>query len=135
MNKILMYALAIGALVISGCGKDEEPQPVIDKYDTPYARTKDPEYKAKIKERLQARNELMSRASKLNEELMAERAKDPESARVKEIEAEMKKLSEDMANRRKKDQMMVRDRIIREQNAIKAREAREAAEKAKENNK
>lgn len=129
-DKVLLIA-AVAAALCCGCGKDEEKTPSADPYDTPFSRMDDPEYRKALQDRVDGRKELMRETVALAKELEAERAKDPASAKVKELEEKQRQLAERHLQQRAETQRLVAERVKREAKAVEDRKAREAGTGAK----
>lgn len=129
-ERLMLIAVAAAALCC-GCGKDEEKTPPADPYDTPMSRMDDPEYRKALQDRIDGRKEIMRETMALVKELEAERAKDPASAKVKELEERQRQLAERHLQQRAETQRLVAERVKREAKAVEDRKAREAGTAAK----
>lgn len=125
-TRILLVTAALASLCC-GCGRDEEPAPAADKFDKPYSRMDDPEYRKVLQERVDGRKEIMREQAALMQELKAVQAKDPASPRVKELQEKLRELAERHLRQRQETQRIVTERIRREVKAIDGRRQREGA--------
>ena len=89
------------------------------------------DYRKALQDRVDGRKELMRETAALAKELEAEKAKDPASAKVKELEEKQRQLAERHLQQRAETQRLVAERVKREAKAIEDRKAREAGTGAK----
>lgn len=117
--------LGVLALLVVGCSKEAEPEAPADPFDKPYSRMEDKAYTNQLHTQMTKRMDLASRIRALEDELKAEEAKDPKSAVVETLKAKIKDLCKEYDMNRTQTEQLVRMRILRENAAIEAREARE----------
>ena len=117
--------LGVLALLVVGCSKEAEPEVPADPFDKPYSRMEDKAYTNLLHTQMTKRMDLASRIRALEDELKAAEAKDPKSAEVETLRVKIKDLCKEYDMNRSQTEQLVRMRILRENAAIEAREARE----------
>ncbi len=118
-------ALGVLALLVAGCSKEVEPESPADPFDKPYSRMEDKAYTKELHERMSKREDIAKRLLAVDDELNAAEAKDPKSAEVEALKAKREDLCKEYDMNRTQTEQLVRMRILRENAAIEAREARE----------
>ena len=91
-----------------------------DPYNEPYARMKDPDYIRQLKVQRDDQKEIMRRMAATRREI-AELGGDTNSAKYAELKARLDSEAEELHNNNLKSQAIVRERIIKENEAIKAK--------------
>ena len=123
IEKVSRALLVLGLLVV-GCSK-EEPQEPLDPYNRPYSRMEDVAYTNALHTQMEKRMDVFKRIQAVEEEIKAVEAKDPKSAEVEALRAKRTALEDEFRANRKQTEQLIRVRILRENAAIEAREARE----------
>lgn len=93
-----------------------------DPYDTKYSRMHDPEYIEQLDELREEQRQVAVKLSAAKAALDAAKAKGEDSPEYKAALQEMEVAKSDFLKNRAKAQMTVRERIVRENNAIKAKQ-------------
>lgn len=121
----LLAAAAAGVLayfLLRGGGAAPEGAPA-DPYDEPYARLKDPAYLEQVRVQRDEFQEIMRRIDATRREIAAlGENPDTNSPRYVELRKKLESQAEEIEKNRIKSQMIVRDRIARENEAIKAKQ-------------
>lgn len=126
--------MTVSMLMFCGCEKqtpeaEKVATPEVDKYDTPKSRMDDPIYVQAITEQNVKRDAIAERLAKAREEFRAAKAKGDAELTLVKSNALMAVCEEFEANRQETIKL-VRARILREQQAIKAKAAREGEKSA-----
>ena len=123
-KKTIIVILAIAAavavalvLIFAMRGGDVAPA---DPYNEPYARMKDPDYLRQLKVQRDDQKEIMRRMAATRREI-AELGDDTNSAKYAELKARLDSEAEELHNNNLKSQAIVRERINKENEAIKAK--------------
>ena len=123
-KKTIIVILAIAAavavalvLIFAMRGGDVAP---VDPYSEPYARMKDPDYLRQLKVQRDDQKEIMRRMAATRREI-AELGGDTNSAKYAELKARLDSEAEELHNNNLKSQAIVRERINKENEAIKAK--------------
>lgn len=105
-----LSALLIAALFLfSGCGEKEAAAPVAQENpNAPEVYMKDPVFLKQLEGQKKERNKILSQRCALDEALQAEKAKDPASPKVKELQAAL-----DAADRAFESNRMASAAIVR----------------------
>jgi hypothetical protein len=120
---IAILALAAAAiavalvLIFTKRGGDVAPG---DPYNEPYARMKDPDYLRQLKVQREDQKEIMRRMVATREEIAA-LGDDTNSAKYVELRARLESEAEELHKNNLKSQAIVRERINKENEAIKAK--------------
>ncbi len=123
IEKVFGVLLVLGLFVV-GCSK-EEPQEPLDPYNKPYSRLEDAAYTNALHTQMEKRMDVFKRIQAVEDEIKAAEAKDPKSAEVEALRAKRAALEDEFRANRKQTEQLIRMRILRENAAIEAREARE----------
>ena len=123
-NKAIIVILALAAavtvalvLIFARRGGDGAPA---DPYNEPYARMKDPAYLEQLKVQRDDQKEIMRRMTATRREI-AELGDDTNSAKYAELRARLESEAAELHRNNLKSQAIVRERINRENDAIKAK--------------
>ena len=123
-KKTIIVILAIAAavavalvLIFARRGGDVAPA---DPYNEPYARMEDPDYLRQLKVQRDDQKEIMRRMAATRREI-AELGDDTNSAKYVELKARLESEAEELHQNNIKSQAIVRERINRENEAIKAK--------------
>lgn len=117
---ILALAAAVAValvLIFARRGGDVAPA---DPYNEPYARMEDPDYLRQLKVQRDDQKEIMRRMAATRREI-AELGDDTNSAKYVELKARLESEAEELHQNNIKSQAIVRERINRENEAIKAK--------------
>lgn len=126
-RKTLIVILALAAVaavvalllcVLLRHGGTAEPA---DPYNEPYARMKDPSYIEQLKVQRDDQKEIMLRMNATRKEIAA-LGNDTNSAKYAELRARLESEAEELSQNQLKAQAIVRERINRENEAIKAKQ-------------
>lgn len=119
-SKAEIAMIGLGALVLlAGCKKEAEPDP----YNEPYARMHDPRYLQMMKTQHENQRGLMRQIDAVRQAYAAEKARDPASPKLADLQEQMEALSAEILQNRKVSQEIIRQRIMMEQEAIAAKKA------------
>ena len=118
---VLALAALAAAVVLVVCRSRKPAEPPDDPYAKPYGRMEDPKYLQKIDELRTEQKSIAKRLSTIRAE-MAALGSDTNSARYAELQAEFEAARRDVEQNRAQAQRAVRDRILQEEAAIKAKE-------------
>lgn len=128
-NKALPWALGVVVLLLVAAVatavallRDRRTSEPGDPYDTPYARMHDPEYLKQIDKMRAEQNEVAKRLMEGRAALDAAKEKGEDSQEYRDALAKMEAAIKDFNINRVNSQLVVRDRIMRENNAIKAKQ-------------
>lgn len=114
----IVAAVAVALVLIFAMrGGDVAPA---DPYNEPYARMKDPDYLRQLKVQRDDQKEIMRRMAATRREI-AELGGDTNSAKYAELKARLDSEAEELHNNNLKSQAIVRERINKENEAIKAK--------------
>ena len=123
--RALLAAVAAGLLayfLLRGGGAAPEGAPA-DPYDEPYARLKDPAYLEQVRVQTEEFREIMRRIDATRREIAAlGENPDTNSPRYVELRRQLESQAAEIEKNRIKSQMIVRDRIAQENEAIKAKQ-------------
>jgi len=117
---ILALAAAVAValvLIFAMCGGDAAPA---DPYNEPYARMKDPDYLRQLKVQRDDQKAIMRRITATRREI-AELGDNTNSTKYAELMARLESEAEELHRNNLKSQAIVRERINRENEAIKAK--------------
>jgi len=117
---ILALAALAAAVALVVC-LSRGPEASDDPYAKPYGRMEDPAYLKQIDDIRAEQKAIAKRLSSIRAE-MAALGDDTNSARYAELKADFEAARRDVEQNRFKAQAMVRDRILREEKAIEAKE-------------
>ena len=112
----LLALLAVSSA--AGCRRKEAPE---DPYAEPYGRLKDAEYTKKLEVQRDEQKDIAKRLVAIRAELEALKDEDTNSPRVVELKRQFRAAEEEMTKNRIISQALVRERILQEQEAIKAK--------------
>ena len=112
-------AAVVVALVLTFAMRGGNVAPA-DPYDEPYARMKDPSYLEQLKVQRDDQKEIMRRITVTRREI-AELGDDTNSTKYAELMARLEREAEELHRNNLKSQAIVRERINRENEAIKAK--------------
>jgi len=118
---ILALAALAAAVALVVCLSRGGPEAPDDPYAKPYGRMEDPAYLKQIDDIRAEQKAIAKRLSSIRAE-MAALGDDTNSARYAELKADFEAARRDVEQNRFKAQAMVRDRILREEKAIEAKE-------------
>jgi len=110
-------AVAVALVLIFARRGDVAPA---DPYNEPYARMKDPDYIRQLKVQRDDQKEIMRRMTATRREI-AELGDDTNSAKYVELKARLESEAEELHKNNIKSQAIVRERINKENEAIKAK--------------
>jgi len=110
-------AVAVALVLIFARRGDVAPA---DPYNEPYARMKDPDYLRQLKVQRDDQKEIMRRMVATREEIAA-LGDDTNSEKYVELKARLDSEAEELHKNNLKSQAIVRERIIKENEAIKAK--------------
>ena len=118
---IAVVLLALVAAVLAFClrGKSAAPE---EKYDTPYARMHDPVYLKQIDDLRAEQREIAKRLVEARAALDAAKEKGEDSQEWRDALAKMEAAKNDFNVNRAKAQLVVRERITKENAAIEAKQ-------------
>jgi len=116
---LLLVAVAVTAVALLRDRRTSEPG---DPYDTPYARMHDPEYLKQIDDLREEQKAVAKRLMEARAALDAAKEKGEDSQDYRDALAKMEAATKDFNDNRAKAQLVVRDRIMRENNAITAKQ-------------
>ena len=117
---VLAAALAVAlVLMFTKGGGDVAPA---DPYNEPYARMHDPEYLKQIDKLRDEQKEIAGRLVAARAALDAAKEKGEDSPEYKAAAENMEAVKQDFARNRTNAERLVRDRIMRENDAIKAKQ-------------
>jgi len=114
---VLAAALAVALVLIFARRGDVAPA---DPYNEPYARMTDPDYLRQLKVQRDDQKEIMRRMAATRREI-AELGDDTNSAKYVELKARLDSEAEELHQNNIKSQAIVRERINKENEAIKAK--------------
>ena len=121
ITRVAAAALAAACCAFTGgCGKDEAPAAPADPYAEPYGRAKDAEYTAALEKQRSEQKDIAKRIASLQAEYAALGA-ETNTPRAAEILESIKAEKEKVVKNRIRSQVLVRDRIAQEQEAIKVK--------------
>ena len=118
---ILALAALAAAVALVVCLSRKPAEPPDDPYAKPYGRMEDPAYLKKIDGFRAEQKGIAKRLAAIRTE-MAALGDDTNSARYVELKAQFEAACRDVEQNRFKAQMAVRDRMLQEEEAIKAKE-------------
>ena len=116
---VAIVAVVAVALVLMFTRRDGDVVSA-DPYSEPYARMKDPAYLEQLKVQRDDQKEIMRRMTATRREI-AELGDDTNSAKYAELRARLESEAEELHRNNLKSQAIVRERINRENEAIKAK--------------
>ena len=119
---IAVVLLALVAAVLAVCLRGKSAAPEEEKYDTPYARMHDPVYLKQLDELRAEQKEVAKRLVEARAARDAAKEKGEDSQEYRDALAKMEAAIKDFNINRVNSQLVVRDRIMRENNAIKAKQ-------------
>ena len=119
-----LWAFLVLGLFVAGCSKEESQEP-LDPYNKPYSRMQDATYTNALQESVTKRADISKRMQAVEKEIKAAEAKDPKSAEVAALCAKRTALENELRANEKQTKQLIRKRILHENAAIEAREARE----------
>lgn len=114
MSKTTLVALAL-ACVLSGCEKSDREQDS----PAPEGYMKDKAFMGELDRRKDLRDKLLAQRVKIDEELSAEKAKDPNSERVKDLQKRLDACDAEFDENRKQTYEFVRARLLKEKDGGK----------------
>ena len=118
---LLLLAAVVVAIVLTR-GRDAEIVEPGDPYNEPYARMHDPEYLKQIDKLRDEQKEIAGRLVAARAALDAAKEKGEDSPEYKAAAENMEAVKQDFARNRTNAERLVRDRIMRENDAIKAKQ-------------
>ena len=118
---LLLLAAVVVAIVLVRGRDAGTPEPG-DPYNEPYARMHDPEYLKQIDELSEEQKKIAGRLMAAQAELDAAKEKGEDSPEYKAAVEKMEAARRDFTRSRAKAELVVRDRIMRENDAIKAKQ-------------
>jgi len=107
LKKVLLTLAC--ACVFFGCSKQQPSEDA----SAPASYMHDKVFMKQLEERKTVRDQLLSRRFRIEEELQAEKARDPSSARAKDLQAELDKCDNEFEKNRKETYAIVRERLNR----------------------
>ena len=120
---VAILALAVAAVAIAVVCilmRRGEPAAPADPYNEPYARMRDPAYLEQLKVQRDDQKEIMRRMAATRDEIAA-LGDDTNSAKYVELRARLESEAEELHKNNLKSQAIVRERINKENEAIKAK--------------
>jgi len=107
LKKVLLTLACAG--VFLGCSEQKPKEDV----SAPASYMHDKAFMKQLDERKTLRDQLLGKRFRIEEELQAEKARDPSSARAKELQAELDKCDNEFEKNRKETYAIVRERLNR----------------------
>lgn len=117
---LALAAAAVAIAVVCILMRRGEPAAPADPYNEPYARMKDPAYLEQLKVQRDEQKAIMIRMNATRKEIAA-LGDDTNSTKYAELRARLESEAEELSKNNLKSQAIVRERINRENEAIKAK--------------